>query len=395
MTLRPWRGARRSPEPHASRHRRTRFTLAFAWVIPALLLFGVLIAVPPAGDNSRSGEASGNGMHLVGKKSRLVKLKKKADKASSSLNSATKKYKSARNRYQLAQAQLKRTKAKAERKKKTYEKGRKRVASFAVAAYSSPLPNSTSVLLTSKHPRQAVQQATSLNVVTRAEAHTIKRAQRQKEKANALVNQAEKLSSSLSKQKSKLHSQMKSLKKESKQSTQRLMKLLQRMNDQRASRGSRVVLAMTCGQKKQDAAIRAGSFSNGLLPDWALCSLPGYNGKKLRADAAKPFQQLNVAYAEHFGKTICITDSYRSLAAQQSVYVRKPGMSAVPGTSNHGWGYALDLGCGINDYGSPQFNWMKAHAPEYGWVHPSWAEHSPFEPWHWEYEPGTHTQPAG
>lgn len=395
MTLPPWRGARRSPEPHASRHRHTRFTLAFAWVLPALLLFGVLIAVQPAGDNPRSGEANGAGMHLVSKKSRLVKLKKKADKASSSLQTATRKYKSARNRYRLARAQLNHTKAQAVRKQKAYEKGRKRVASFAVAAYSSPLPNSTSVLLTSKHPEQAVRQATALNVITRAEAHTIKRAQQQKEKANALVNQAKKLSSSLSKQKSELHSQMQTLKKKSKQSTQRLEKLLQRMNGQRASRGSRVVLAMTCGKKIQKASVRVADFSNGLLPNWALCSLPGYNGKKLRADAAKPFQQLNNAYAAHFGKTICITDAYRSLGAQQSVYARKPGMAAVPGTSNHGWGYALDLGCGVQDYGSPEFNWMKAHAPEYGWVHPSWAEHSPFEPWHWEYEPGTHTQPAG
>lgn len=393
MTLPTWRGVRRSPKPQASRHRRTRFTLAFAWVLPSLLLFGLLVAVQPAGDKPRSGEASASGMHLVGKKSRLIKLKKQADKASSSLQTATKKYKTAGNRYRLAQAQLKRTKAKAARQQHVYEKGRKRVASFAVAAYSSPLPNSTSVLLTSKHPKQAVRQATSLNVITHNEALVIKRAQRQKAKANALVNQAEKLSSSLSKQQTKLHKQMTSLKKRSKQSTQKLMKLLQRMNGERASRGSRVVLAATCGQKKQDA-VRVADFSNGLLPDWALCSLPGYNGKKLRADAAKSFMKLNVAYAEHFGKTMCITDAYRSLAAQQSVYARKPSMSAVPGTSNHGWGYALDLGCGINDYGSAQFNWMKAHAPEYGWVHPDWAEHSPFEPWHWEYEAGTHAQPA-
>ena len=66
----------------------------------------------------------------------------------------------------------------------------------------------------------------------------------------------------------------------------------------------------------------------------------------------------------------------------------------MPGKSNHGWGLALDLGCGVQDYGSVQFNWLKQHGARFGWVHPSWAEHSPFEPWHWEYEPGTRTQPA-
>jgi hypothetical protein len=28
---------------------------------------------------------------------------------------------------------------------------------------------------------------------------------------------------------------------------------------------------------------------------------------------------------------------------------------------------------------------MTAHAGAYGWVHPSWALHNPFEPWHWEF----------
>lgn len=77
----------------------------------------------------------------------------------------------------------------------------------------------------------------------------------------------------------------------------------------------------------------------------------------------------------------------RDYAAQVDVYRRKPTLAAVPGTSKHGWGVAVDLCGGIEDFGSPAHRWMQANAPAYGWVHPAWAgpTGSRPEPWHWEY----------
>ncbi len=62
-------------------------------------------------------------------------------------------------------------------------------------------------------------------------------------------------------------------------------------------------------------------------------------------------------------------------------------MAATPGTSNHGWGLALDLGGGINSWGTTERAWMVANAPAAGWISPDWAQpgRGKEEPWHWEF----------
>ncbi|HEY3558349.1 MAG TPA: peptidoglycan DD-metalloendopeptidase family protein [Kribbella sp.] len=128
-----------------------------------------------------------------------------------------------------------------------------------------------------------------------------------------------------------------------------------------------------------------GGYSNGMIPASKLCAIGG--GHMLRCDAAAEYLKLAAAYRGQFGKSLCITDSYRSYASQVSLYQRKPSLAALPGTSNHGWGVAVDLCGGIDRYNTPQYLWMKAHAPAYGWVHPAWAEpgRNREEPWHWEF----------
>jgi hypothetical protein len=126
-----------------------------------------------------------------------------------------------------------------------------------------------------------------------------------------------------------------------------------------------------------------GGYSDGLIPGSELCAIVG--GGRLRPDAAIAFNKMSQAYARTFGHAICVTEAYRSYAAQVAVFRKRPSFAAVPGTSNHGWGLAVDLGCGVQNYGSAQYRWMTAHAGAYGWVHPSWALHNPFEPWHWEF----------
>jgi murein DD-endopeptidase MepM/ murein hydrolase activator NlpD len=128
-----------------------------------------------------------------------------------------------------------------------------------------------------------------------------------------------------------------------------------------------------------------GGFSNGMIPASKLCGIG--SGHMLRCDAAAAYQQLASAYQSRFGKALCITDSYRSYASQVDLYGRKPSLAALPGTSNHGWGVAVDLCGGIDHFSTAQYQWMVAHAGNYGWVHPAWARQggSREEPWHWEF----------
>ncbi|MEU2348208.1 NlpC/P60 family protein [Modestobacter sp. NPDC049651] len=128
-----------------------------------------------------------------------------------------------------------------------------------------------------------------------------------------------------------------------------------------------------------------GGYRNGRIPVEDLCRLGG--GQWLRCDAAAAYTAMSDAYRQAFGTPLCITDSYRSYAAQVDAHKRKPRITAVPGTSNHGWGLAVDLCGGINAFGTPQTAWMAANAGQFGWVHPGWAQltgQNP-EPWHWEF----------
>ncbi len=133
-------------------------------------------------------------------------------------------------------------------------------------------------------------------------------------------------------------------------------------------------------------AATAGNYPNGLIPQAMLCPLQ-QRGHSLRADATIAFVSLNEAYRRQFGRAMCVTDAYRSLAEQQSVYYRRPGFAAVPGRSNHGLGLAVDLCGGVERFRSAEFNWLEKNGKRYGWFHPDWAYSSPFEPWHWEYDP--------
>ena len=128
-------------------------------------------------------------------------------------------------------------------------------------------------------------------------------------------------------------------------------------------------------------------FANGQIPTDVLCPLWGTSGHVLRADAAAAFNALSRAYAVTFRAPICVTDSYRDFPSQVAVRAAKPTLAAVPGTSNHGWGVALDLCDGVQAFGSRQHEWLRSHAMAFGWFHPSWAQAggSKPEPWHWEF----------
>jgi hypothetical protein len=131
--------------------------------------------------------------------------------------------------------------------------------------------------------------------------------------------------------------------------------------------------------------VATGAGVNGQVPTSELCDLwDGYPA--IRADAAVALARLNQAYTEQFGEAICITDGYRSYAQQVTAKAAKPTLTATPGTSNHGWGLAIDI-C-ADGYAGDRWDWLKANAPEFGWDNPGWAQAGgvgPYEPWHWEF----------
>ncbi|WP_152520874.1 M15 family metallopeptidase [Nocardiopsis halophila] len=127
------------------------------------------------------------------------------------------------------------------------------------------------------------------------------------------------------------------------------------------------------------------AHANGRIPESALCPLP-QPGERLRADAAEAFIALDGDFREHFGRPMCVADSYRPIDEQVRLYEEKAaGMAAAPGTSTHGLGLAVDLCGGVETDGSAEYRWMREHGPGHGWHNPEWARDG-FEPWHWEFE---------
>jgi hypothetical protein len=89
-----------------------------------------------------------------------------------------------------------------------------------------------------------------------------------------------------------------------------------------------------------------------------------------------------------------IESCYRSFEIQQwwrdwYCWIGNCGLAAVPGTSVHGWGRAVDFEDQFGEltFNAPGYQWLVANAWKYGFVHPAWAEPgSPSaEAWHWEH----------
>jgi LAS superfamily LD-carboxypeptidase LdcB len=110
-------------------------------------------------------------------------------------------------------------------------------------------------------------------------------------------------------------------------------------------------------------------------------------GMSLKGSAAAAFNQLSTFHFATLGTPLCVTGGYRTYQRQVELYAEKPELAAVPGTSEHGWGNAVDLCGGIELTDTEAHRWMQAHAADFGWFHPAWAEPtgSKPEPWHWEF----------
>lgn len=120
--------------------------------------------------------------------------------------------------------------------------------------------------------------------------------------------------------------------------------------------------------------------TNGSLTSDSLCEVDFAPGHRLQCDAAQALEDANAAYVAENGHDLTMTDSYRSYSLQVRTRALKPTTAARPGTSNHGWGMAVDLD-------RPSAVWLAANGAEYGWVNPTWARPGGSRPewWHLEY----------
>lgn len=123
------------------------------------------------------------------------------------------------------------------------------------------------------------------------------------------------------------------------------------------------------------------ALGNGKLPENTLTEI-NQGSHRLFAPAAASWDNL-VAAAKGDGIELRITDSYRDYAEQVDLVERKGlysqgGLAATPGTSNHGWGMAVDAD--VTDAATR--NWLQVNGPRFGWI-----ESVPREPWHWEFRP--------
>jgi D-alanyl-D-alanine dipeptidase len=88
----------------------------------------------------------------------------------------------------------------------------------------------------------------------------------------------------------------------------------------------------------------------------------------------------------------------RTVVASERVTVCSGPPTARPGTSNHGWGRAIDFTSGRTtlDCRDGAFVWLEQNAAGFGWVHPEWAEcgQPTAEPWHWEWGGVAQVPPA-
>ncbi len=127
-------------------------------------------------------------------------------------------------------------------------------------------------------------------------------------------------------------------------------------------------------------------------------------GNKFNPNAAASASALIQAYnAAHPGRYLTPGACFRSIQAQQLAYDRYlngGNLAAKPGSSNHGWGLAIDFrvstqkgsaGSSINGFSSADYIWLKNNSYKYGWINPSamtpsgGCSGSKCEAWHFQY----------
>ena len=275
---------------------------------------------------------------------------------------------------------------------------RARLGEMVGAQYRNPAPSAAMLMLAAGPGGLAdsVHAAVALDQVRGSQQQTLAEADRQRRAAETLVAEADQLAGDAAREQDDLTGQVADLQRRAQDANDQLTRAsaaLQAAQDERAAAAARASRDRSPAGAPPPVVVPAGGggscgggnlsgYPNGMLPTSALCPLDGTNGLVLRADAAAAFNRMAAA-----GGMPCPGNSYRSYSQQVALYKVKPSLAAVPGTSNHGWGVAIDFACGADSYGSAAYQWLKTNGPRFGWNHPAWAEPggSRQEPWHWEY----------
>lgn len=329
-------------------------------------------------------------------------LRAEVERTAAELTAGTLRLETGQEHLEQVQARAEAARAAADRALAEVAAARARLAAVVGAAYRQPRPSDMSLAFAAAPGElsAAVLASAELDHVQGNQTTLVLDATAKDERARTLVAEAERLEADAAARTADLEDQVTALRTTAEQTQVRLEEAATRLREAEAAReAARIAALKKKARAKALAAAEARSladlsggealcttastagYPNGFLPPEVLCPLTLGNGHRLRADAAKAFNRMTKAY------DLCITDSYRSYGAQVDVYARKPGLAAVPGTSNHGLGVAVDLCGGVQSFGTPEHNWMQKNAPSYGWVHPSWAgaDGSRPEPWHWEF----------
>ena len=167
-----------------------------------------------------------------------------------------------------------------------------------------------------------------------------------------------------------------------------------------------LVVSTSVGPAGAESPVQPGNtptpvegYENGRLPAGRrIYVTPGCQAVREAAPSlALLFRQATALNVPLFGN-----DCYRPIDDQVSLYAYNTSTggpcTAQPsyypdgrrrGTSNHGWGKAVDFGNrgSALTFSSPGYRFLVSHAGRVGWNHPGWARAGMrcAEPWHWEW----------
>ena len=131
-----------------------------------------------------------------------------------------------------------------------------------------------------------------------------------------------------------------------------------------------------------------GEYQNGKLPKSVLRKVDAYGygevGHGYMHSSVSDQAQSMIDAAKAAGHNLGINSTYRSYQAQVAAKAKHGNAAAAPGTSNHGWGQAVDLW-----YSDAGYKWLWKNASKFGFKHLEGWGLSPNTPdateaWHWE-----------
>ncbi|MGC5015098.1 D-alanyl-D-alanine carboxypeptidase family protein [Streptosporangium sp. DT93] len=310
----------------------------------------------------------------------LTELRREAEKAAKDLEAATKALEDRRAQIRESERKLSATLRELQKAEMAFAQIRQPLSDLVAFLYQQPAGGDAVGFLSGQADAGTLRNMATVTQLIAERDRILEDSSRLQKERERLAAEAQELRASNLLAEAQMGAEIETLRARSQKIVQSLTKALVKLGVKINKRGQP---AAGCDPTR---ASSMSEFPNGLIPQAYLCPLQ-QRGNQLRGDAALAFISLNESYKRQFGRPMCVTDSYRSLAEQQSVYYTRPGLAAVPGRSNHGLGLAVDLCGGVERFRSAQFNWLETNGKKFGWIHPKWAYSSPFEPWHWEYDP--------